>query len=381
LRAPADGRFHEDYARVRAQVTYVRTEILKLSSFWRKLYQCSERFTTLWAILQEEPTLAPEDLYQALLIAPAVVDHKITALHAHFGSIATTVARLVSRMTGIPYLFTAHAKDIFHEEVDPTDLRHKLQDAARVITVSDYNVAYLRDCYGDAAQRVTRIYNGLDLTKFPYRDPVARPPRIVGVGRLVEKKGFDILIDACAILAQRGCAFECAIIGDGLLADALQQRVIEHGLTEQVKLLGPRAQGAVIEHVQSAALFAAPCVVGQDGNRDGLPTVLLEAMALGTPCISTDVTGIPELLVHDVTGLMVPQHDPLALAAAMEELLATPLRRRTLAQNARRLIETNFDITQNTALIRALYPAVAHRAPATAAAPTTAPSSLLWEVA
>lgn len=376
LRPPADGRFHEDYARVRAPVTYVRTETPKLTSFWRKLHQCGERFPPLWTLLQKEPHLDPEDLYQALLIAPLIADRGFTALHAHFGSIATTVARLVSRLTGIPYFFTAHAKDIFHEEVDAADLRNKLQDAAGVITVSDYNVGFLHDCYGNAAETVTRIYNGLDLTKFIYQEPTVRPPRIVGVGRLVEKKGFGDLINACAILAKRGRAFACEIIGDGLLAEDLQQQVTELGLTEQVKLLGPRAQGAVIEHVQSAALFAAPCVVGQDGNRDGLPTVLLEAMALGTPCISTDVTGIPEVVAHNETGLMVPQHDPVALANAMERLLDDPSLRHRLAENARHQIEMNFDISRNTARIRALYPKPVAQPPAVAA-----PAPLVWEVA
>lgn len=376
LRPPADGRFHEDYARVCAPVTYVHNETPKLSSFWRRLTDAGKRFPALWTILHEEPELDPEALYQALLVAPAVVEHEITALHAHFGSIATTVARLVSRLTGIPYFFTAHAKDIFHEEVDPTDLRNKLEDAGGVITVSDYNVGYLRDCYGTAAHNVTRIYNGLDLTKFSYQEPTTRPPRIVGVGRLVEKKGFGDLIDACAILAERGCIFACEIIGDGQLAAELHRQVFDRGLTKQVKLLGPRAQGAVIEHVQSAALFAAPCLVGQDGNRDGLPTVLLEAMALGTPCVSTDVTGIPEVIEHEATGLMVPQHDPAALADAIERLLDDPQLRRTLAEHARQQIERDFDITRNTAHIRALY-----QTTVTVPTPGTVPAALVREVA
>jgi glycosyltransferase involved in cell wall biosynthesis len=135
--------------------------------------------------------------------------------------------------------------------------------------------------------------------------------------------------------------------------------------------------------VRSAAVFAAPCIVGQDGNRDGLPTVLLEAMALGTPCISTDVTGIPEVIEHGETGLMVPQHNPVALADAIEQLLDDAALRRTLAQNARRQIEKNFDITRNTAHIRALYqkPAAGYQKPAEAPATVAPPAPLVWEVA
>lgn len=359
LRAPTDGRFHADYARVQAPVTYLYAGLPKVLDFWTQIQQTAQRFPALWEILRDEPTLALDDLYQALLLAPLIVDRNIALLHAHFGSVATTVARLVSRLTGIPYTFTAHAKDIFHEAVDRADLRAKLQDAAAVITVSDYNVTYLQDLYGNAAGRVHRIYNGLDLTKFRYCPPLERPRHIVGVGRLIEKKGFGDLIAACALLRDRGVPFTCAIIGDGADRKALQARIDHAGLGNWVQLLGPRPQDAVIEHVQGAAVFAAPCVVGNDGNRDGLPTVLLEAMALGTPCISTDVTGIPELLhptgASDQCGLLVPQHEPAALAEALQRLLDSPLLRVQLAARARRQIEAQFDIQKNTADLRTLY--------------------------
>ncbi|MBX3015913.1 MAG: glycosyltransferase [Caldilineaceae bacterium] len=358
LRAPTDGRFHADYARVQAPVTYLHAGLPKVTEFWQQIQQTAKRFPALWDLLRDEPTLGVDDLYQALLLAPLVVDRQITLLHAHFGSVATTVARLVSRLTGIPYTFTAHAKDIFHEAVDRADLHAKLQDAGAVITVSEYNVSYLQDLYGHAAARVQRIYNGLDLTKFRYATPLDRPRQIVGVGRLIEKKGFGDLIDACALLRDRGVDFTCAIIGEGSDRKALHARIDQHNLSDLVRLLGPRPQAAVIEHVQGAAVFAAPCVIGGDGNRDGLPTVLLEAMALGTPCIATDVTGIPELLqptAGEETGLLIPQHDPAALAAALQALLDSPRLRVQLAERARQQIETHFDIQKNTAHIRKLY--------------------------
>lgn len=368
LRAPTDGRFHENYAQVRAPVTYVPAALPKVVDLWAQLHKTARRFPNLWTVVRNNPEVAVDDLHQALLVAEMVASRRITALHAHFGSVATTVARLVSQLTGIPYTFTAHAKDIFHTEVDAADLRNKLQDAAAVITVSDYNVDYLHDLYGSAAAQVKRIYNGLDLNRFTYAIPLERPRHIIGVGRLIEKKGFADLIDACAILAQRGCPFTCAIIGDGAEASLLQARINRHGLTSPVSLLGPRPQGEVMRQVQEAAVFAAPCVVGADGNRDGLPTVLLEAMALGTPCISTDVTGIPELLHprhYDVgeTGLMVPQRAPHALADALQRLLDAPLLRVQLAERARALIEEQFDVQRNTAQIRRLYAAMHRSAP------------------
>src|SRR5439155_13637394 len=134
-------------------------------------------------------------------------------LHAPFASDAATVARLAARFAGVPYTLTARAKDIFHASVRADKLERKLRDAAAVITVSDYNLAYLRKTFGPAAAHAQRIYNGLDLEQFVYQPPRDRAPRVVSVGRLVEKKGFNDMIDACAILSSRGHRFDCQIIG------------------------------------------------------------------------------------------------------------------------------------------------------------------------
>jgi colanic acid/amylovoran biosynthesis glycosyltransferase len=357
LRVPTEGRFHESYAHIQAPVTYVPANEPKAAQFWAELRQAMRDFPAMSEILHDEISCEVGELHQALWLARQVRSRGITLLHAHFGTTATTVARLVSRLTGLPYLFTAHAKDIFHESVSPADLRAKLSDAAAVITVSEYNAHYLRQHYGEAAARVQRIYNGLHLHKFRYQSPVDRPARIVAVGRLVEKKGFADLVDACAILVARGCDFTCDIVGDGPLQAPLQSQIEQRGLTDRVRLLGGQPQEEVIRQVQRAAVFAAPCVVGEDGNRDGLPTVLLEAMALGTPCVSTDVTGIPEVLHPGRTGLLVTQHDPQGLALALEQLLGDPALRAQLAATARAQIEANFDIERNTATIRELYQA------------------------
>jgi glycosyltransferase involved in cell wall biosynthesis len=281
------------------------------------------------------------------------IDH----LHAHFATASTTVARLAARFARIPYTMTAHAKDIFHESVRPEDLRRKLQDAAGTVTISDYNLEYLHESYGPAAEDVRRIYNGLELERFPYEEPRRRVPEIVAVGRLVEKKGFADLIEACSLLRDRGVKVRCLIVGLGEQEPELRAAVERLGLGNRVELPGPRPQGDLIEAVGRAAVFAAPCVIGGDGNRDGLPTVLLEAMALGTPCVSTDVTGIPEVLRDGETGLMVPQRDPAALADAIERLLADPELRVRLAGRARRLVEAEFDVHRNAALLREAFEA------------------------
>lgn len=355
LRAPIDGRFHAAYAQVQAPVHYVPLEPMKHTEFWAALQHATSEFPSLWEILQATPYLTARDILQGLWLARFIRTERLDCLHAHFGSVATTVAWLAGALTGVPYVFTAHAKDIFHQEVIPDDLRHKVEHAAAVITVSDFNVDYLIRTIGSTPHKVTRIYNGLDLTRFAYLSPAERPAQIVAVGRLVEKKGFDDLVAACGLLRDAGRPIPCAIIGAGPLEDSLRCQVQELGLEEWVTLQGPQPQDEIIRAVQQAAVFAAPCVVGSDGNRDGLPTVLLEAMALGAPCVSTDVTGIPELVHHNRTGLIVSQRSPADLAAAIQLLVDDGALRVRLAQAARAMIEDQFDIHRNTVRIRDIY--------------------------
>ena len=352
---PEDGHFQDVISRVRAPVTYLPSKGLKVAEFWSVLEQAGEIFPDGWLSLEAARGEDVRYVYQAVVLAREARLRAISHLHAHFATAATTVARLAARFAGLPYTFTAHAKDIFHESVRPADLRRKLADAAVAVTVSDYNIAYLRESYGPAARHVRRIYNGLDLERFPYRSPRERPPRIVGVGRLVEKKGFVDLIEACAILAEEGHKFTCRIIGAGEQEIELRVRIARLGLEDRVELVGPRPQNELVQLVQDAAVLAAPCVVGADGNRDGLPTVLLEAMALGTPCVSTVVTGIPEAIRDGETGLMVSQRDPAALAAAIGRLLQEPYLRDRLADRARRLVEAEFDVKRNAAQLREMF--------------------------
>jgi glycosyltransferase involved in cell wall biosynthesis len=206
-----------------------------------------------------------------------------------------------------------------------------------------------------AASCVRRIYNGLDLAQLDALSPRDRASRIVAVGRLVEKKGFADLVEACRLLANRDRQFQCFIIGTGPLEGALRAQIDRLHLSARVQLLGPRPRSEVLRWLRSAAVCATPCVVGGDGDRDGLPTVLLEAMAVGTPCVATDVTGIPEAIRDGETGFVVPQHDPEALAAACERLLEDPILRVEIATRARRLAETEFDVRRNAAALRELF--------------------------
>jgi glycosyltransferase involved in cell wall biosynthesis len=357
LLPPVDSHFQNSISRVRSPLTYLPFDGPKAGEFWQSVQQVAELFPGTWTELLAGRGEIVRDVHQALVLARLVRARGIGHLHAHFATSATTVARLAARVAGISYSFTAHAKDIFHEDVEPGDLRQKLEDAAAIITVSDFNLEYLRTTFGDSASKVRRLYNGLELERFPYSEPHERPPKIVAVGRLVLKKGFHVLIEACARLAVRGRKFSCEIVGAGEQETALRKQIADLGLAEYVELSGPRPQAEIGRHIQEAAVMAAPCIVSEDGNRDGLPTVLLEAMALGTPCVSTDVTGIPEVLRHEQTGLTVPQFDADALALACERLFDDAALRCRLARDARALIEREFDIHRNAARQREIFAA------------------------
>lgn len=354
LRGTEDAHFQDILARVRAPVTYLPDRAHKASDLWQLMQAGADACPGLWAGLPAAAGTDARELGHACALAAHVRERGIGHLHAHFATSAATVARLAARFAGIGYSLTAHAKDIFHDSVDSADLHAKLRDALAVVTVSDYNRRWLSERFPDCAHKLHRIYNGLDLTRFRFADPGGREPLVVAVGRLIEKKGFEYLIDACALLKARGQVFRCLIVGGGELEADLRRRIAERGLDAEVSLAGPQPQSRVMELVQSAAVFAAPCVLGADGNRDGLPTVLLEAMALGTPCIATDVTGIPELIRDGETGLITRQRDAEGLADGLAALLADPAQRRRLAGAARALVEDKLDVERSGATLRRL---------------------------
>jgi glycosyltransferase involved in cell wall biosynthesis len=355
LRPAKDEQRHGAVDRVRAPVTYLPGPDVAVADFWREIAAALRELPGAAASLAEAAAEPPAEVFQALTLARLARERGIGHLHAHFGNVATSVARLAARFAGIEYSFTAHARDIFHVKVVPAELRRKLAQAKAVVTVSEFNLGFLREQYGEAARGVRRIYNGIDMKDFAWAAPRDRPPTVVTVGRLVDKKGFSDLVDACALLAAGGRAFDCQIVGSGPLDEALKAQIERLGLADRVHMLGLRRQEEVKTLIQGASVMAAPCVVGADNDQDGLPTVILESMALGTPCVSTDVTGIPEVLHDQSTGLMVPQHAPEQLAAAIARLLDDADLRVRLATNARRLMEAEFDIDRNAQRIRAVF--------------------------
>jgi len=355
LLPPQDSHFQDIIAKVRAPVTYLPAKADRASTFWERQKKAARWYPETWQVLGRYPNASVREVLQALELSLHIGRMQITHLHAHFATTSTSVAQIASAITGVPFSFTAHAKDIFHQDNDFAALATKFEQAKRAITVSDFNYHYLTQELSVNREKVVKIYNGLDLDQFPYCAPDQREHMICAIGRLVEKKGFCDLITACQHLKLQGINFQCEIIGDGELKHELQQQINDLELKDIVTLKGSLPQQEIKQHLRQAAVFAAPCVVGEDGNRDGLPTVLLESMALGTPCVSTDVTGIPEVILDGQTGLMVEQRNPKSLAGALERLLKQTQLRVSLSQQARLLIESQFNIHTNAKKIRAQF--------------------------
>jgi glycosyltransferase involved in cell wall biosynthesis len=356
LRPPADGRFHEALAQVQAPVSYLEHR-LRGPALWEVLRRGRRDLPGLATHLDAVLEVGPDEAAAAVEVALEVRRAGLTHLHAHFGSVATTVARLAARLAGVDYSFTAHAKDIFHESVDPADLRAKLADARTTITVSDFNVRYLAEHHADprTTSRLVRVYNGLDLRRFAFHPYVDRPATVCAVGRLVEKKGFAVLLDAIARLLPHRPDVRVDLVGSGPEQERLEDQAARLGLTDVVRFHGSVPQEQVHDLVARSGVFAAPCLVGADGNRDGLPTVLTEALAAGTPCVATPVTGIPEVIRDGETGLLVPESDPAALAAALRRVLDSPDLAADLARAGRRLVEQEFDIQRNVTVLDAVF--------------------------
>src|SRR5262245_26917088 len=292
-------------------------------------------------------------LYFAEFFAHSGVDH----VHVHFANRAAHTSVFLKEMSGIPFSVTAHGQD-FMKDLGSDDLLREICAAAEfVVAETDYSRDLLRQRCPDSASKIHRVYNGINLERFPApNDEMTRfavaphqLPRIMSVGRLVAFKGFDDLIDACAKLARRQIDFVCDIIGDGPLRERLQGKLEQLDLSSRVNLLGSLSQDAVLEKLQAADIFALASTTDAQGATDVFPTVILEAMASARPVVSTRLAGIPELVVDGQSGMLAPSRDSNALAHALEQLLREPELRLRFGRAGRARIEQHFQIEQTVA--------------------------------
>lgn len=264
-------------------------------------------------------------------------------LHAHFVDRAAVVAWVSSRLLDIPFSVTAHANDIY---VSPVLLADKLAAAKFAATCTEYNRSYLIEEVGPNQADIVTIHHGIDLQSFPARrQSSGSSPMVLTVGQLREKKGLRHLIEAAALLADR--CLEIVIAGDGPLRAELQDQVDSLGLGQKVRLLGAVSHDRVLELMQSATVFVLPSVVAADGDRDGIPNVILEAMGMELPVVATRHSGIPEAVIDGVTGVLVDVGDPAGLARAIGWVLDDADGAARMGTNGRALVATRFDLERN----------------------------------
>jgi glycosyltransferase involved in cell wall biosynthesis len=262
-------------------------------------------------------------------------------IHAHWSTYPATAAWMLARVMQRPFGFTCHAHDVF---VNHQLLGRKIADAALAVTISRHYVDWLdRNVTGLAQSKMQVVHCGVDLARIQWRPDGRTSNLVVSVGRLVPMKGLGTLIEALALLRAHGVEFRCLIAGEGPERAALQASVLALGLQDQVELPGALPQERVRAALDEAVVFALPCEIAADGSRDGIPVALMEAMAVGCPVVSCPVSGVPELIRDGEHGLLVPPHDPQALAIALRRLLGDAALRRHLAAAARLRIEQEFD--------------------------------------
>jgi glycosyltransferase involved in cell wall biosynthesis len=276
-------------------------------------------------------------------------------VHAHFALAQTEVAMAVGALLGRPFSFTAHARDIY---ATPSALPEKMRAARLVVTCTQYNVEYLRRLCPDLSpERIRVVHHGVDASASaqPAADLNDKAPLVLAAGRLIHKKGFDVLVAACGLLRDRGLTFRCRIVGDGPLRHALARAIRDASLDDVVELSGWLAPDRLAVMMSGAAAFVAPSRISASGDRDGIPNVVLEAMAARRPVVATDVSGIPEAVVNGVTGLLVPPGDAAALADALQRILGGPDAGREMGEAGRRRVLACFDLTSNSRRLAELF--------------------------
>ena len=293
-------------------------------------------------------------VFEAAWLGPKLRERGIGHVHAHFGGMAARTAWMLKKLFGFTYSFTGHANDIFCENDFPVTNEMLVRGAKLVVTETDFARRWMEEKYPFARGRIARVFNGVATDGFAPRVPVGAVPRIVSVGRSVEKKGFADLIEACRTLRERGRTFECVIAGGGPLDTILQTRIDRANLAGHVRLLGPQVQGEIRQWLATSHVFALASVPEAGGGSDNLPTVIVEAMLAGLPVVSTRIAGIPEMIADGENGFLVSPKDPPALAAAIEKLLADPLLATRFGARGRASAVEKFAIEKTTSALKHL---------------------------
>lgn len=354
---------HEDAARFFHRVRNANLISPKLMAvnFQRFIRAPSVYLHTLGIVLWRN-LRSPGFLLRSLIIFPAAVwmagdmeARGIARMHVHYATHPALAAWVINRFTGIPFTITVHAHDIF---VDQTMLAEKLEAAEHIITISDYNRCFLARKVGEyLLEKSKTIHCGVIPAKYGRGEDACRSEvfRLLSIGSLQEYKGQKHLVEACRRLKRQGMQLRCTIIGSGHLRKKLESRIEQAGLESEVELAGPKTEVEVAEYLASADCYVQPSIIVASGKMEGIPVSLMEAMASGVPVVASRISGIPELVQADETGLLVAPGDSEALAEAIRSLALDDGLRMRLVNNAKKLINKEFNLQRNVRKLMDLF--------------------------
>ena len=293
---------------------------------------------------------------EALYLGPKLSSARVSHVHVHFAGLASRTAWWIKRLFGITYSFTGHANDIFCSKPDQrVTLGDLVGEASFVVAVSDFGANWLRRGFPEAAEKVYRVYNGLDLSTFKPSIPLPKPVRLLSVGRLIEKKGFVFLVEACRILRSSGLDFACKIVGEGPERRRLEELIRAYELSDQVRLTGSKPQTEIVDLLARSSIFVFPAIHDNSGDSDNLPTVLVEAMASNLPIVATGIAGIPEIVQHNENGILVQEKDAVQLANAVRALAGNRALLEKYGQMSRMIATEKFALPSTVGQLKSLF--------------------------
>ena len=358
LNPPPNSFRHERLDRLKAEIHYppppeLRDELAKDPEFKSKLGDLIADHDERYGTVYKAKTRAKNAWYFAKVFRRLGVQH----VHIHFANRATHTALFLKKL-GFSFSFTAHAQDFMFDLGRNDLLAEMARESEFVVAVSDYSKGLLGEICQESAHKILRIYNGIEVNDFqavPVRD--RKPARGISIGRLIEFKGFQHLIGACGLLKRHGVPVEIRIIGEGPIRPELEKRIVEEDVSDMITLLGMRSQEEVKRELQGADFFVLPSIFDSVGACDILPTVITEAMASSLPVVSTTVAGIPEMVAHGESGLLVEPSDPAALADAIATVAGRPELRRSMGAAGRLRAERLFTFDSTARVLGEMFEA------------------------
>lgn len=354
LRHPTDDAVHPVHDEIRAPVNYLpeylHEEISRTVAGWRYARRLPgyRKALGVWKKdLQRDFSRNRFRRFGQACVLAHELPNDVQRLHAHFLHTPASVTRYAALMLGLPWSCSAHAKDIYTSP--DWEIQEKLSDCHWLVTCTMANTRHLKSLALDPSI-VSCAYHGLDLSRFPPRPDQRQPSngqteaslvRILSVGRAVEKKGYDGLLVALASLP-KDIFWHFTHIGGGALLIHLKKRAVDLGIAERIRWLGAQPQQRVMEEYRQADIFVLNSRIADDGDRDGLPNVLMEAQSQGLACVASNVSAIPELIIDRETGYLTPPDSPEDLAKLLDDVIRNPLDRMVIAANGENRVREEF---------------------------------------